>query len=308
MYLSQLLRKRGFTLIELLVVIAIIAILIALLVPAVQKVREAAARTQCTNNLKQIGLAAHNFHDTNKKLPPMYDPFLNPNTLGTVHFWLLPFIEQGNLFNQTNGYIYSNPPNAHTKPMVLYRCPSDPSDKFEGLLDPGNPWATTSYAANYQVFGNPDAGDFPANNMDGKARFPASFQDGQSNTILFTERYQGGGGSCGGFGCLWGHGNWENGWMPMFAYGNSAGTQGYTSYYNWAGPGKVGVASLFQVQPKLYNQTPMCDPNRPQSPHTGGINALLGDASVRFVSAGMSATTWWYATTPSGNDPLGLDW
>jgi len=188
----------------------------------------------------------------------MYDPFNNnPNTLGTVHFWLLPFIEQDNLFKQANGYIYNNPPNAHTKPMVLYRCPSDPSDKYEGLLDPGNPWATTSYAANYQVFGNPDAGDYPADNMNGKARFPASFQDGQSNTIMFTERYQGGGGSCGGFGCLWGHGNWENGWMPMFAYGNRTGTQGYTSFYNWAGPGKVGVASLFQLQPRLYNQVPM---------------------------------------------------
>src|SRR5205085_2131711 len=97
-------KRRGFTLIELLVVIAIIAILIALLVPAVQKVREAAARTQCTNNLKQIGLGLHNFEGTFKRLPPLYGGAKNlasvkfPSTWGSTHVFILPYIEQDNLY------------------------------------------------------------------------------------------------------------------------------------------------------------------------------------------------------------------
>src|SRR5262249_55255106 len=106
---------RGFTLIELLVVIAIIAILIALLVPAVQKVREAAARTQTTNNLKQIILATHSCNDAYKRLPPTYGDFpvsvggnpwgvQQPSIFGTQFYFLLPFIEQDNIYKQTVGH------------------------------------------------------------------------------------------------------------------------------------------------------------------------------------------------------------
>src|ERR1051325_2143866 len=126
--------RRGFTLIELLVVIAIIAILIALLVPAVQKVREAAARTPCTNNLKQIGLAIHNLNDTRRSLPPIcaswamgYIPAGNPYQGYNYTFfaWLLPYIEQDSIYKQlsTSGYAGGQ----YYQVIPTYLCPSDVS-------------------------------------------------------------------------------------------------------------------------------------------------------------------------------------
>ena len=124
-------RRVGFTLIELLVVIAIIAILIALLVPAVQKVREAASRTQCTNNLKQIGLAAHGYHDQNKFLVPAWlgGNGIDPDGWATWAVLLLPHLDQGPLYSEWNlNYPASTqPPSAYQQHLAVYHCPSRPA-------------------------------------------------------------------------------------------------------------------------------------------------------------------------------------
>src|SRR5262245_39524281 len=191
--LSACKRWRGFTLIELLVVIAIIAVLVGLLLPAVQKAREAANRVKCQNNLKQLGIATHLCNDQQGNLPPMYGTF--NGGYGTVFFFLLPFIEQDNLFTSSldttptdpffnQYYVYFN--NVHFTPIKIFQCPSDPT-QIDGILDPGNPWGIGNYAANFQVFGSPEMGDVLGNEQ-GAARIPNTFVDGTSNTIMYTEK------------------------------------------------------------------------------------------------------------------------
>ena len=154
--LTRAVQRRGFTLVELLVVIAIIGILIALLLPAVQAAREAARRTQCSNNLKQLGLAAQNHHDAYKHLPPGigYYPIPNNGVFGTYHFHLLHFFEEGNLFDSSLGTAPFLPPvgptkvrypgnnNVYSQPVPTFLCPSDPSIESGGVVTlDGIAWA-----------------------------------------------------------------------------------------------------------------------------------------------------------------------
>jgi len=317
--MRSLQRRYGFTLVELLVAIAIIAILIALLVPAVQKAREAAARMQCVNNLKQIGIAVHMLNDVNKCLPPAAAPDGWTATTScaapyigapwTFHAWLLPYLEQQSIYVQMvqgdipqGGAGYCG--GQYMQRIPTYLCPSDNTTAAASgfsytLNDNASNFAVSNYACNYLCFGNPN-GTTDATCIQGASSIPRTFQDGTSVTIIFTEVY----GSCGSNGganlvstnnaaSLWADS--KPPWRPIFCHNTLTKT---------VGPG-YNACLLFQIQPTEFTT---CLPDRAQSPHSGGINALLGDGSVRFVSAAISANTWAEACDPRDGVALGSDW
>jgi len=301
MRLAHLWRRwRGFTLIELLVVIAIIAILIGLLLPAVQKVREAAARTESRNNLKQMVLALHSCHDANKRFPPAIGLFpgrnwngqsvtwgARPAAHGTIFYMMLPYMEQKNLQLQGSDHSY----NTWGFTAKLFQAPLDPTlPGSSGLSGDGR--GVISYAANIQVFGlgGSDIGGNP--NADGGYMTLGKLTtlDGSSNTIFISERFAVCQSNTYLF-CEDGGASWN---YPVFAWNGSAA---------WQVPWPNQFAS-----PQFNWQTlSQCDTSRVQAFTGVSVMVGMGDGAVRDVTSGVSQTSWTCAVIPNDGQVLGND-
>jgi len=295
---------KGFTLVELLVVIAIIGVLVALLLPAVQAAREAARRSQCSNNLKQIGIALHNYHDTVLRLPP---GIVTSNQI-CWETMILPQLEQGALYDAiaaagafdepwedidamtTTG----NPPLAKT-PLNAYICPSDPGDSLNQKLGGtgGHYFGKSNYVGVYTAYYNPTNAtatngnggtDRPATFRDNVSMRFASITDGLSNTIIVAERSTQGGPT----GSLW---------------------IGY--HHDFGGP-ITDANAPFQVRIRMERDANDTDyvingstVYNPSSQHPGGAQFLRGDASVTFISESIGLRLFAALGTIDGGEVIG---
>jgi prepilin-type N-terminal cleavage/methylation domain-containing protein/prepilin-type processing-associated H-X9-DG protein len=297
--------RRGFTLVELLVVIAIIAVLIGLLLPAVQKVREAANRAQCLNNLKQIALAAHNYHGDQGKFPTgVHLPVLvggRPTGGTTLWVELLPYFEQDNLHNEWDYYDNRNNvggTNATSARVVkILLCPSDPLPKR--VIDstiPNQPtwsdgfYAMISYGGNggkRTVMATPPPG-FQGMTRDGiffidSCVHFADITDGSSNTFLFGERY---------------HRDLQFDLRQPVVWPGHSPIEQWGRWASVSNPGSLGMSALHTAAPINYQVPPGGDLltlwNRAGafgSGHPGGANFAFADGSVRFVSQSIPLAT-----------------
>jgi prepilin-type N-terminal cleavage/methylation domain-containing protein len=301
-------RLGGFTLIELLVVIAIIGVLIALLLPAVQKVREAANRAKCQNNLKQLALACLNAADAHDgELPPAYYYYpisaagsVNTNSasfrMGTF-MWLLPYLEQQALYNTVHKVGTEGQINPGNTVITTLQCPSDATlSAGESALGLSS-GHFASYAANGQVFGTitttPGTTNVISMIENGGNRIPASIPDGMSNTIFFTEKVAYCANPQGA--TEWtdtGIGHWS---ALIGNSGSGVGTMGTSP----------NIEPLFGVN---NADAPSCLYYWPSSSHAGVLIVALGDGHVRTISQGISQNTFNIALVPNDGLPLPSDW
>ena len=339
-------RTRGFTLIELLVVIAIIAVLIALLLPAVQAAREAARRIQCTNNLKQIALATHNYHDSLGSFPPG----AKQANYGTWYHFIMPFVESANLHNAFNFNGANSGPGLALRytsafnstvtfaRVAAFQCPSDEAVFTPQVGIPGPGVISANYACNY---GNTNTGAFQTNIPSGcdPATNPAcvvwsgapfvwmpagsfsiptptkpigrieSITDGSSNTLLYAEMIQ-----CKPKDPLGSPSVID--WRGQVQHGYASGFTAYDPP-NTPNPDVFVTANVCSAG---FSNNPPCvamssaaqytghnDHYAARSRHPGGVNAALADGSVRFFKNSIAVNIWRALSTTQGGEVVGSD-
>jgi prepilin-type N-terminal cleavage/methylation domain-containing protein/prepilin-type processing-associated H-X9-DG protein len=300
-------RPKAFTLIELLVVIAIIAILIALLVPAVQKVREAAARTQCLNNLKQWGLAMQSHHDTFKTFP--VGSRNNPRQTWVMSLW--PYIDQNALaskndftkpFHDPPGTIYNTMNGLCGIRLTMYVCPVDGSGRDQDNTSQTYPRARGNYVVNWGITTYdtaPSAGRAPFGHLGGNRSTPyltkiAHMTDGTSNTLLMSEY-------------LRAQSPDDNDWR-----GDIHNDDGVFRFHtintpNSSVPDNVGWA-ITNTDP-IFMPVNATSPqhNAARSRHSGGVHTAFADGTCRFVSNSIAIGTWRALGTMDGGETVTLD-
>jgi prepilin-type N-terminal cleavage/methylation domain-containing protein/prepilin-type processing-associated H-X9-DG protein len=345
-------RSRGFTLIELLVVIAIIAVLIALLLPAVQAAREAARRSQCVNNLKQIGLALHNYHSTHDKFPmgASLQPFAPPASSNGWDCWsslalMLPNMEQTAVYNainfnfapaQTNQPGYFTNSTAYNAVITSFLCPSD-----------ANASGTNGYINNYFASqGTTTRNTYNAEGTTGlfAYRIPYGFSsmtDGSSNTVAFSEvivgtnnqtrdrtKSSGNVGSNQAVGydvrtvgqtavksdlaaCTAKFQANPPVWQSTHGIGGGVrwgyGAMGHSIFNTVVPPNGGGQVPWSECRMDCCVQSSHAHYINASSYHSGGVNVLMGDGSVRFVKDSISMLTWWSIGTRAGGDAVSAD-
>jgi len=336
--------RRGSSLIKLVVVIAVLAIIIGLLLPAVQKVREASNRARSLSNIRQIGIAIMNYESNFQKFPILCDFGAGSPTgsgICSLHFQILPYIEGGNIYQlyeqQTPSTYYNNDTGAAKTIFKPYVSPADPSapDGFTSTLPISG--VTPSFKGTYATTSYP---------VNGMAFVPGaswrSFVDGQSLTIMVAERYQ----VCklgkdnksptvndADVYTMWGLGAYSNS-TAAFAMATPDGdnvplatpaNQMFVPKSSqdklkqpeglWASSPKTPVkysSDLIPGAPGGFQVVPrgdvICDARVPQTPHIGGMLVCMADISTRSISPKISPLTFWSAVTPTGNEILGDDW
>ena len=310
--------RGGFTLIELLVVIAIIAVLIALLLPAVQAAREAARRINCVNNMKQIGLALHNYHEAVQTFPPGYASFWKADTgdagtaeddLGPGWGWagmILPQMEQHAVFNAINfGLTMTYPANqtGQTVQINTYLCPSDSTLRLVPVRDETNTKTVYTVAGSNYVgmYGTGEIGDAPGKGSgiffrNSRVTF-ADVRDGTSQTLMVGERSH-------NLSYVTWTGRAVGGWLFK-----TSSIEGGTDTFN-AGPEESFTMILGPIEEIDGPRTP----NHPRahvedywSRHPGGVNFVFGDGSVRFVKNSINPLIYRALATRDGGEAVSSD-